>query len=47
MKITERIHKYDGDLRSNGFWNRDSEGVLKPNLSKIDEMLSLIGRVPL
>jgi hypothetical protein len=47
MKITEQIHKYDGDLRSNGFWNPDSEGVLKPDLSKIDEMLSLIGRVPL
>ena len=40
MKLTERMHKYDGDLRSRGFWNKNN-GVYMPDFSKIDEMLQI------
>jgi hypothetical protein len=38
MKLTERMHKYDGDLRTRGFWNRKHD-IYVPDFSKIDEML--------
>ena len=38
MKLTERIHKYDGDLRTSGFWYRIDD-IYVPDFSKIDEML--------
>ena len=38
MKLTERMHKYDGDLRDRGFWSITND-VYVPNFSKIDEML--------
>ena len=38
MKLTERIHKYDGDLRTSGFWYR-MDDIYVPDFSKIDEML--------
>jgi hypothetical protein len=38
MKLTERIHKYDSDLRSRGFWYR-MDDIYVPDFSKIDEML--------
>jgi len=38
MKLTERMHKYDGDLRSRGFWNI-KHNIYVPDFSKIDEML--------
>lgn len=38
MKLTERMHKYDGDLRSRGFWNRKHD-IYVPDFSKMDEML--------
>jgi hypothetical protein len=37
MKLTERIHKYDGDLKKKGFWLYDKDQkIFVP--SKIDEM---------
>ncbi len=38
MKLTERMHKYDGDLRSRGFWYRIDD-IYVPDFSKMDEML--------
>ena len=38
MHLTERIHKYDGDLQSSGFWYR-MDNIYVPDFSKIDEML--------
>lgn len=38
MKLTERMHAYDGDLRSRGFWYR-MDDIYVPDFSKIDEML--------
>ena len=38
MKLTERIHKYDGDLRTSGFWYR-MDDIYVPDFSKMDEML--------
>jgi len=40
MAITERIHKYDGDLKSKNFWmyNPDFSEHM-PDMSKIDEMI--------
>lgn len=38
MKLTERMHKYDGDLRSRGFWYQ-MDDIYVPDFLKIDEML--------
>ena len=38
MKLTERMHAYNGDLRSRGFWYR-MDDIYVPEFSKIDEML--------
>ena len=38
MKLTERMHAYNGDLRSRGFWYR-MDDIYVPDFSKIDEML--------
>jgi hypothetical protein len=38
MKLTERMHKYDGDLMSRGFWYQ-MDDIYVPDFSKIDEML--------
>ena len=38
MKLTERMHAYDGDLRSRGFWRREND-IYVPDFSKMDEML--------
>jgi len=38
MKLTERMHKYNGDLRDRGFWSITND-VYVPIFSKINEML--------
>jgi hypothetical protein len=35
MDFTERIHKWDGDLKDLGMWKLESDKLLKPQIDKI------------